>query len=104
MRRDAVDLLSMIDTWMNSDVSDNPLYGGDLEQALGSITARTLIMPSSTDLYFTLTDSEMETQLMKNAELRPIVSNWGHRAGNPVQSPDDEAVLRQAVRDLLASD
>lgn len=104
MRRDAADLLSMIDTWMKSDVSDNPLYGGDLEKALGSITARTLIMPSSTDLYFTVTDSEMETRMMKNAELRSIVSNWGHRAGNPVQSPDDEAQLRQAVRDLLASD
>ncbi|MGI9478789.1 MAG: alpha/beta fold hydrolase [Hyphomicrobiaceae bacterium] len=102
LRRDAIDLLSMIDTWMKSDISDNPIYSGDLARALQSITARTLIMPSSTDLYFTATDSELETGMMRNAELRLIESNWGHRAGNPVQSPADEAVLRDAVRALLS--
>jgi homoserine O-acetyltransferase len=60
-------------------------------------------MPSTTDLYFTLADSEIETRLMPNAELRPISSLWGHRAGNPLQSPEDEAALRAAVRSLLAS-
>jgi homoserine O-acetyltransferase len=60
-------------------------------------------MPCTTDLYFTLADSEIETAMMPDAELRPIVSDWGHRAGNPVASPDDEAFIRQAVRDLLAS-
>ena len=102
LRRDAIDLLSMIDTWMKSDISDNPIYSGDLARALQSITARTLIMPSSTDLYFTTTDSELETGMMRNAELRLIESDWGHRAGNPVQSPADEVVLRDAVRSLLS--
>ena len=102
LRRDAIDLLSMIDTWMKSDISDNPIYSGDLARALQSITARTLIMPSSTDLYFTATDSELETGMMRNAELRLIESDWGHRAGNPVQSPADEVVLRDAVRSLLS--
>ena len=102
LRRDAIDLLSMIDTWMKSDISDNPIYSGDLARALQSITARTLIMPSSTDLYFTATDSELETGMMRNAELRLIESDWGHRAGNPVQSPADEAILRDAVRALLS--
>jgi homoserine O-acetyltransferase/O-succinyltransferase len=60
-------------------------------------------MPSTTDLYFTLADSEAETRFMPNAELRPIPSIWGHRAGNPVQCAEDEAVLRRAVLDLLAS-
>jgi len=101
LRRDAADLLSMIETWYNSDVSDNPIYKGDLSKALGAIKARTLVMPSTTDLYFTVADSEMETRQMPNAELRPIVSIWGHRAGNPVQCPEDEAVLRNAVQELL---
>ena len=101
LRRSGDDLLSMIDTWMASDISDNPIYGGDLEAALGAITARAIIMPSTTDLYFQVADSEAETRLMPNAELRPIKSDWGHRGGNPVQCPEDEAVLRQAVRDLL---
>ena len=102
LRRQGEDLLSMIDTWYQSDISDNPLYKGDLATALGTITARAIIMPSTTDLYFTLADSEAETRLMANAELRPISSNWGHRAGNPLQCPEDEATLRTAVQALLA--
>jgi homoserine O-acetyltransferase/O-succinyltransferase len=102
LRRQPEDLISMIDTWMQSDISDNSMYSGDLGRALGSIKARSIIMPSTTDLYFTVADSEIETRQMPNAELRPIVSIWGHRAGNPVQCPEDEAALRNAVRELLA--
>lgn len=101
LRRDAHDLLSMIDTWVQSDISDNSLYNGDLRKALGAIRARSIIMPSTTDLYFTVADSEAETALMPHAQLRPIPSIWGHRAGNPVQSPQDESMLRSAVDDLL---
>lgn len=103
LRRNGEDLLSMIDTWYQSDISDNTLYNGDLARALGAITARAIIMPSTTDLYFTLADSEAETRLMPNAELRPIRSIWGHRAGNPLQCAADEAILRTAVQALLAS-
>jgi homoserine O-acetyltransferase len=101
LRRPPEDLLSMLETWTRSDISDNPIYGGDLSKALRAITARAIIMPSTTDLYFTLDDSKIETAQMPNAELRPIVSNWGHRAGNPRFSPADEAVLRRAVQDSL---
>ena len=102
IRRDAHDLLASLQTWMVSDISDNQIYQGDLSQALNSITARSIIMPSRTDLYFTPEDSEIETAQMPNAVYRPIESNWGHRAGNPNMNPVDEAVLRQAVTDLLA--
>ena len=102
LRRQPEDLLSMIDTWAASDIADNTIYNGDLAKALGAITARAIIMPSTTDLYFTVADSEAETRQMPNATFRPIVSDWGHRAGNPAQCPEDEAVLRAAVRELLA--
>lgn len=102
LRRDAHDLLASLETWMQSDISDNPIYAGDLDKALGAITARTIIMPSRTDLYFTPEDSEIDAAKMPNAEYRVIESIWGHRAGNPVFSPDDEAVLRQAVQDVLS--
>lgn len=102
LRREPEDLLSMIETWMQSDIADNAVHGGDLAKALGAITARSIIMPSTTDLYFTVADSEAETRQMPNAELRPIHSIWGHRAGNPAQAPADEAVLRAAVTELLA--
>jgi len=102
LRRDPADLLSMIETWMASDISANPVHGGDLARALGAITAPSIIMPSETDLYFPTADSAIETAMMPNATLRPIPSIWGHRAGNPAQNPADEALLRQAVQDLLA--
>ncbi|MDA3889936.1 MAG: alpha/beta fold hydrolase [Allgaiera sp.] len=102
LRRDAHDLLAALETWMVSDISDNAIYNGDLAAALGAITARAIIMPSRTDLYFTPEDSKIETAMMPNAELRPIESIWGHRAGNPVFSAEDEITLRQAVSDLLS--
>ena len=101
LRRSGDDLLASLDVWYRSDISDNPIFQGDLEQALQAITARGIIMPSSTDLYFTAEDSAAETAVMPNAEFRPINSNWGHRAGNPTLNPADKAVLRQAVKDLL---
>ena len=33
LRRDAEDLISMIETWYHSDISDNPTYNGNLEDA-----------------------------------------------------------------------
>jgi homoserine O-acetyltransferase len=99
--RSGDNLLASLDTWYRSDISNNPLYNGDLNRALKAITARSIIMPSSTDLYFTTHDSEVETAGMPNAEFRPINSIWGHRAGNPTMNPADETVLHQAVRDLL---
>jgi homoserine O-acetyltransferase len=101
LRRDPADLLSMIETWMASDISDNSMFGGDLRAALGAITARAIIMPSSTDLYFPVRDSEIETAMMPDAQLRPIISDYGHRAGNPSFTPADEAFIRDAVNELL---
>ncbi|MFO7855264.1 MAG: alpha/beta fold hydrolase [Paracoccaceae bacterium] len=101
LRRDANDLLSMLETWLASDISANPTHRGDLDAALGAITARTLVMPVTTDLYFRVADNALEVPKMPNAELRPIDSPWGHRAGNPALNPADQATLRDAVRELL---
>jgi homoserine O-acetyltransferase/O-succinyltransferase len=101
LRRDANNLLAMIWTWQNADISADPRYGGDLAKALGAITADALIMPSSTDLYFTVADNEREVAHMTRARLRPIESIWGHRAGNPMQSPADDDVIDREVKALL---
>ena len=39
---------------------------------------------------------------LQRAELRPIPSLWGHRAGNPVFQPEDAKFINDAVRELLA--
>jgi hypothetical protein len=76
----------MIWTWQHADISANELYDGDLVKALSAISADVLIMPSTTDLYFAVGDKEREVAHMRPAELRPIPSIWGHRAGNPTQN------------------
>jgi homoserine O-acetyltransferase len=102
-RRDANDLLAALWTWQHADISANELYDGDLAKALGAIAARALVMPSETDLYFRVEDNRREVALMPNAELRPIPSIWGHRAGNPTQNKADAKFLDDSVRALLAS-
>lgn len=102
LRRDADNLLAMLDVWTRSDISDNSLYNGDFDAALKAITARALVMPGRTDLYFTPEDSEAEAARIPNAEYKPIESIWGHRAGNPIECEEDRAFLRDAVHGLLA--
>ena len=100
-KRDPRNLIAMLDTWLRCDVSDNPTYQGDYQKALASIQAKTLVMPATTDLYFTPEDCQAEAALIPNAQYRPIPSIWGHRAGNPYQNPADEAFIRSAVGELL---
>lgn len=102
LRRSGDDLVASFRTWELSDISANEIYKGNLHAALMAITAKAMIMPSRTDLYFTPEDSAIETASMPNAELRPIESIWGHRAGNPALNPEDMRFLRQAVDELTA--
>ncbi|MEL6225105.1 MAG: homoserine acetyltransferase, partial [Cyanobacteria bacterium J06627_8] len=73
----------------------------DYVKAMGTIQAKTLVMPATTDLYFTPEDCKAEAQLIPNSTYHPIPSIWGHRAGNPYQNPEDEMVIKQAVDKLL---
>jgi homoserine O-acetyltransferase/O-succinyltransferase len=100
-QRNPHDLLAAIDTWLHCDLSNNSTYRGNYQQALKSITAKTLVMPSTTDLYFTPEDCQAEADLIPHAKYLPIPSIWGHRAGNPYQNPEDEMFIRNAVIELL---
>ena len=101
-RRHAADLYAQLRTWDAGDISDNALYNGDLTRALQAIKARVLLMSGATDLYFRVADNAAELPHLAQAELLPIPSIWGHRAGNPVMNPEDAAFIRQAVRRWLA--
>jgi homoserine O-acetyltransferase len=100
-RRKAADLYAQLRTWEAGDISRDPRYGGDLATALAAIRGRVLLMPGETDLYFRVADNEAELQHLRDAELRPIPSIWGHRAGNPASNPADAAFLKDAVRAWL---
>jgi homoserine O-acetyltransferase len=69
-------LLTQAWKWQNADVS-RP-YGGDLAHALGRITARTCVMPVSTDMFFTVADCQAEQRLVPGSTLRVIDTVWGH--------------------------
>jgi homoserine O-acetyltransferase/O-succinyltransferase len=104
LRRDPNNMMAMWWSWQHADISANDRFGGDLRKALGAIRARAMVMPSDTDCYFTVEDNRLEVMQMPNAELRPIPSIWGHRAGNPMQNPQDQQFLNDSLRELLATD
>jgi homoserine O-acetyltransferase len=104
LKRDPHNLLSMLDTWSWSDISANETFHGNLDQALGAITAKTFVMPCDHDLYFTVDDCAAEAHRIPRGELRVIRSIWGHRAGNPARSPEDATWLKNAVDELLAGE
>ncbi len=102
--RRAANLYAQALAWYHADIADNALYGGDLEQALRAIRARVLLLPGETDLYFRVADNAAELPSLADAELHPIPSIWGHRAGNPNGIPADTAFLRDAVRRWMGQD
>jgi len=101
-RRDPSDLLAQFWTWQHGDISANEQFQGDLPRALAAIRARVLLMPGDHDLYFQVEENRLELQHLRNAELVPIPSVWGHRAGNPVNQPEDRAFIERHVKALLA--
>lgn len=98
---DANDLLAKLATWQTSDVSANDLYDGDFARALGTIRARTILMPCTHDLYFPPEDNEIEARLIAGAEFRPHDSPWGHCVANPGNDPRFTRELERAFADLL---
>ena len=100
IHHDANNLLAMLWTWMHGDVSDGPLHGGDFCKALGSIKARTIILPGQYDSYFPPVDGQNEASLIPGAVCRPVPSIWGHMC---VWNPDDRAFFDDALTDALAS-
>jgi homoserine O-acetyltransferase len=98
LKRDANNLLAHLWTWQHADISANSLYQGDFEAALRAITAKALIMPSETDLYFQVEDNRLEVEQMRDARLLVIPSIWGHRAGLPLNNPEDASFITEAVK------
>ncbi len=101
LRRDANNLLAHIWTWQHADISANDRYQGDFALALSSIKAKALVMPSDTDLYFTVEDNRREVALMRRATLAPLSTLWGHRGGNPAGNPIDARFLNDMLRQHL---
>ncbi len=104
---DANDLILQMRTWESNDVGatrgadGKPMFGGDVEKALGSIKVPVLYMPSMTDLYFPVGDARYESQFIPGVSLVPIPSLWGHPAGAGA-SPADKKFLNETIGRFLA--
>ncbi|PCH40377.1 homoserine acetyltransferase [Wolfiporia cocos MD-104 SS10] len=97
---DANDMLALLATWQEGDVSqirDN----GDFEHCLRNIKARALVMPCKTDLYFCPEDSEVEVSLLQNANLVVINSVWGHREAGGSANPEDVKFVTEQIMHFL---
>jgi homoserine O-acetyltransferase len=101
LAHDANNLLAMLATWQAGDISVDERFDGDFEKALAAITAKAIVMPCRSDLYFPPEDSEIEVGHMPHAQLRIIPSVWGHMAGGGV-NPEDAMFINAALTELLA--
>lgn len=96
---DAGDLLTSLRMWRRADVGTGR---GGTAAALRTITARTMLMPSSTDAYFTPLENEREATALRHGELRMLDSPLGHIAGRPGIRPAEQREVDRALADLLA--
>lgn len=119
LKRNGNDLLAMIATVQAANLGADPAFAteavewavcepgeqsdANLRRALQQISARTLLMPSQSDFYFQVEDVRREAEYIRNVELCPIPSVWGHRAGNPQTWEPDANFIFGKVRQLLDS-
>ena len=99
-KRDANDLLAMIRTWQEHDISNNEKFNGNIEQALSSIKANVVLMPGINDLYFPPEENKEELKSLKNGKLEIIPSNYGHYAG-AAKSEEDLDFVNNQIKTLL---
>ncbi len=99
---DANDLLCMLWTWQQGDISANELYQQDFRTSLAAITAKTIVIVCDNDLYFPPEDNQIEIEHISNGELRIYRSPWGHCVASPGNDPEFQKYLDQAIAELLA--
>src|SRR6266511_533160 len=73
---DPNNLLCMARKWQHADVSRHT--AGDLAAALDRIDAKMMVMPISSDMFFTATDCAAEQKLIRGSELKVLETHWGH--------------------------
>jgi homoserine O-acetyltransferase/O-succinyltransferase len=98
---DPNDLLCTAWKWQRGDVSR--LTGGNLQEALRRIKAKTFVMPIDTDMFFPPSDCEYEQKLIPNSELRMLHTVDGH-LGLLGADPEYIGQVDRHLRDLLDTD
>ena len=87
--KDANNLLTMLWTWQNGDISDNELYRGDFKKALGAIKAKAYVMPGRPTSIFRRRTASSRSRTCRTPSCFPSNPSWGHFAGGPGTNPVD---------------
>jgi homoserine O-acetyltransferase/O-succinyltransferase len=93
-------LLAQMHKWQRADVSRHA--GGDLAAALARISAKTVVMPISHDLFFPPEEAEADCRLIPSGILTVIQSAEGHMGLNGFE-PDYMKQVDTALAGLLAA-
>lgn len=101
-KRDANDLLAMIRTWQNHDISNNDVFQRNLQKALSSIEANVVLMPGINDLYFPPEENLQEVEYLKKGKVEIIPSNYGHYAGAG-KCKEDLDFVNEQIRNLISN-
>lgn len=100
--RDPNNLLAMLWTWQNADISANHLFDKDFRKALQAIKARTLMLPAAVDLYFPWEDNKDEADMMSvPVDFTIIPGVWGHFAGGGACA-EDTKFIDDKLKELLS--
>ena len=91
--------MCMMWKWQRGDVARHT--GGDLDAALGRITAKTFVIPIDEDMFFPIRDCRAEQEHIKGSELRVVNDVLGH-LGLFAVSPTYMPQIDQHVGELLA--
>ena len=83
------------------DVGAGARFGGDTAAALASITAKTMIVAATLDLYNPVSCAREAARHISGAEFHTLQSSWGHLMATPA---DNHAVkwLNAKIRNFLA--
>ena len=98
----------MVSTWQHGDitkatrVAGSPSPASTLSDALAAITCPALIMPTRTDQYFDVSDSEEEVKHLPEGKLKVVETIYGHIGGGGGGSKEDNVFINDAIRDFLA--
>jgi len=87
---------------VNKALAADPSGGGDMKEAMGRITAKTLVIGFGGDPMFNPEDGERYASMIPGATFERIPSPWGHLATFSL-GQDDVAKVDEALRNLLNS-
>jgi homoserine O-acetyltransferase len=96
----AGDLMASLRMWRAADGGGTPEALGE---RLGRIAARTILMPSTTDSYFTVAENLLEVAWLADGEVRPLTTPLGHVGGRPGIRAEEQDQVDACLRELLHS-